>query len=73
MRRALGVGPEWRLIWAGADALRTVEHWCGGMYGPGGTYMIEAVLLIYAPTPTPGVEAARCQRCCVAWVRTVGG
>ena len=37
MRQALGVGPEWRLIWAGADPLWAVEHLCGGLYGPGGT------------------------------------
>ena len=70
MRRALGVGQDWRLIWAGADALPTVEHLCGGIDGPGGTYASEAVLLEYVSTPTPGIEAAPCLRCRVAWVRT---
>ncbi len=59
MRAALAVGPEWEVIWCGPDPLPTVEHWCGGLYGPGGTYVSETRILPYARTRTPGVEAAR--------------
>jgi len=71
MRRALGVGPEWRVIWSGDDPLPTVEHWCGGLYGPESTYVTETRMLPYARTRTPGVEAAPCRRCRLAWVRSV--
>ncbi len=71
MRPAHGVGPEWSLVWCAADPLRAVEHWCVGLYGPGGTYTSETVMLPYRATQTPGIEAARCERCRVAWVRRV--
>ncbi len=73
MRGALGLGPARQVIWTGADPLPTVQHLCGGLYGPGGTYVSEYVTLTSAPTSMPGMEAARCERCRVAWVRTVGG
>ncbi len=71
MCAALQVDPEWSVLWSGADRLRAVEHWCVGLYGPGGTYTSETVLLPYRATETPGIEAARCERCRVAWVRRV--
>ena len=67
MRRATGVSPEWRLIWRGADPPWTVLHHCGHS-GLGDTEVSAAWTLPY--TPTPGVEAARCERCRSAWVRT---
>ena len=70
MRRATGMGPEWRLIWAGADPPWTVLHHCGAHSGPGDTELSAAWALPYTPTPTPGVESARCERCRTAWVRT---
>ncbi len=76
-RRAIGIlfvcgnvqKNEWSLIWTGADPLPTVQHLCSGLYGPVETNVSEYVTLTYAPTSTPGMEAARCERCRVAWVR----
>ncbi len=73
VRKATGLGPDWHLIWAGADPLPSVQHLCGGLYGPGGTYVSEYVRLRYEATGTPGIEAAWCERCRVAWVRAAGG
>ncbi len=73
MRRATGLGPEWQVIWEGQHALPSVQHICAGLYGLGGTYVSEYVTVTYPPTGTPGIEAARCERCRVAWVRAVGG
>ncbi len=70
MRAALHVGPDWSLVWRGPDPLRAVEHWCAGLYGIGGTPTSETVMLRYEATDTPGIEAARCERCRVAWVRS---
>ena len=72
MRCALTVGPEWRVIWCGADLLPAVEHWCTGLCGPGRTYVSKQRGLLFDPTPKPGIEAARCERCQIAWVRAVG-
>ena len=73
MRQALNFGPEWQVIWMGADPLDAFDHDCGGPCGPDGTYVSEWVRLPYIPTSTPGVQAARCERCRMAWVRAVGG
>jgi hypothetical protein len=37
MRAALNLGPEWQVIWTGANPLDSHQHLCGGLYGPGGT------------------------------------
>ena len=69
MRQALGVGREWRVIWQGHAPFDTASHLCAGLAGPPGAYQSEWVNLLYAPTATPGVEAARCARCRTAWLR----
>ena len=71
LHRILGVGPGWRVIWEGAHSLPEVQHSCGGLYGPGGTYVSEYRRLTYTPTRMPGIEAAICERCREAWVRAV--
>jgi len=73
MREAAGVGPEWQVIWAGPDPLAEHEHLCGGLYGPGGTYRSEWARVPYTPTGRPGVQAAKCERCRIAWVRAGRG
>jgi hypothetical protein len=73
MRAALNFGPEWQVIWMGADPRDAFDHDCGGLYGPGGTYVSEWVHLPYLATHTPGVQAARCERCRIAWVPAMGG
>ncbi len=70
---SLGRSEFFSILWAGANPLQILEHLCGGLYGPGGTYVSEYVTLTYAPTSTPGLEAARCDRCRAAWVRAVEG
>jgi len=73
MREATGVGPEWQVIWTGADPLADHEHLCTGLYGPGGTYRSEWARAPDAPTGILGVQAAKCERCRIAWVRAVRG
>jgi hypothetical protein len=69
MRAAAGVGPEWEVIWMSAERVDVLQHLCACIYGPGGTYRSEWVRVPYAATGTPGVQAAKCERCRVAWVR----
>jgi hypothetical protein len=73
MREATGLGAEWQLIWAGPDPFAENEHLCTGLYGPGGTYRSEWVRVRYEPTGTAGVQAAKCERCKIAWVRAAAG
>ncbi len=73
MREATGLGPEWDLIWAGADRLDAMQHLCVAFPGPEGTYHSAWVRLPYEPTATPGVAVAKCARCRIAWVRGVKG
>jgi hypothetical protein len=42
-RRALHLGPDRHLIREGRHALRSAQHICVGLYGPGGTYTGEGV------------------------------
>jgi hypothetical protein len=72
MHQATRLGPEWQFIWEGRHALPDAEHLCGGLYGPGGTYVSEAVRLRYKATGSSGIEAAWCARCREAWVRAGG-
>jgi hypothetical protein len=72
MHQATGLGPDWQIIWEARHALPDVEHLCGGLYGPGGTYVSEHMRLRYEATGTPGIEAAKCDRCRIAWVRAAG-
>ncbi len=69
MRRAAGLGPGWDVIWTGADPQDAVPHLCAGLYGRGETFEKAGVDLRYEPTPTPGVEVAKCEWCGIAWVR----
>ena len=69
---ALGLGPEWIVIWEGHHALPELAHLCGGLSGPGGTYESGYLRLRYEATGIPGIEAAVCARCRKAWVRGVG-
>ncbi len=71
MREATGLGPEWHVVWAGPDPFAEREHLCGGFMGPKGTSRSEWVRVRFAPTRTPGVQAAQCERCRVAWVRAL--
>jgi len=73
MLRATGLGPEWQVIRTGCNALRDLEHLCGGLHGPGEAHVSEYVRLRYETTGTPGIEAARCERCREAWVRAGKG
>ena len=73
MREAAGLGPEWQVIWAGADPFADHEHLCGGPYGPGGTHTSGWARMPYAPTGTPGLQVAKCERCRMASVRAVPG
>ncbi len=72
MRRATGLGPDWRLIWCGTDLFPVVHYLCEGLPGPGGTDESEWVRLRYSPTATPGIEVAKCERCRITTVRAVG-
>ncbi len=72
MRQATGLGPEWELIWAGADPSEVVPHLCAGLYGRGKSFEGAWVNLRYEPTATPGIEAAKCELCGTAYVRAVG-
>ncbi len=67
MRRATGLGKNWQLVWMGARTLDAVQHPCQP-YGPGRPY--EPVNLKYRPTGRRGVEVAKCDQCCIAWVRS---
>ena len=71
LRQATGLGPEWRLIWAGADPVAAGDHLCGCLAALGSTGGGAWVRLRYAPTATPGIEAAQCDQCRTAWVRSV--
>ena len=73
MRQVTDLSPEWLIIWAGADVFPEHEHLCTSPPGPGGTHRSEWVRVRYAPTGTPGVQAAKCGRCRVAWVRAMAG
>lgn len=73
MREATRLGLDWMVIWAGADPVGVREHLCGGLPGSGDAYRSEWVRVRYAPTDTPGVQAAKCERCRTAWLRAVGG
>ncbi len=73
MHQAAGLGPDWHVMWSGADPFDTMQHLCGSLTGPGGTHHSDWVQLPYAPTATPGIEVARCERCRAAWVRAVEG
>jgi len=70
MREATGLDPDWHLIWAGADPVAAGDHLCGGLAGPGSPKRSTWVRLRYAPTATPGIEAAQCDRCRTAWLRS---
>ncbi len=69
LRQAAGLGAWWQQTWEGMHLLPNVEQICSGLHGPGGAYRREYRCLAYAPTPTPGIEAGRCERCRIAWVR----
>ena len=69
LRHALNLGAGWEVLWTGASPLDTHDHLCGGLHGPGGTYVNEWVRLPYTATGRPGIKAAWCARCRVAWVR----
>ncbi len=69
MYRATGLGPEWRLIWMGADPCSAVRHLCPQITAPATGSYPEQVHLPYAPTATPGISVAACARCCIGWVR----
>lgn len=73
MRDATGLGQNWQVIWAGQDAVAEREHLCTGLPGPEGTYRSEWVRVRYTSTGSPGIQAARCERCRTAWVRAVIG
>lgn len=68
MRRATGPGRRWLLVWMGAHAPPDVEHLCGILYAPDGTYVSECRRLAFEPPAAPGIEVAKCARCRVAWV-----
>ncbi|HYB71980.1 MAG TPA: hypothetical protein VED18_01310 [Candidatus Sulfotelmatobacter sp.] len=70
LRQATGLGPEWHLIWAGADPVAAGDHLCGGLAGRLSPGRSQWVRLRYAPTATPGIEAAQCDQCRTAWVRS---
>ena len=67
VRQAAGLGTYWQVIWNGPDPNAAVRHHSRGLYAPGGTYAAEWVQIPYAPTGTPGLEVARCERCRIAW------
>ncbi len=71
MHDAAGLGPEWNVIWTGADPVAEREHYCGSLTAPEGTARGDWVRIRYAPTGTRGVQAAKCVRCQTAWVRVV--
>lgn len=70
IRRCLGLGPEWEVVWRGREDLHAQDHLCVGPFGPGETQASQWVSLPYLPTATSDVYAATCARCRVAWVRS---
>ena len=73
MYQATGLGPEWELIWEDPAPGAERDHLCGVPTGAESAYRGEWVRVPYAATGTPGVQAAKCERCRIAWVRAVRG
>ena len=68
MPQAAGLRPDWNVIWIDGNGLEDVVHLCvtpeGATTDPSGWTRLE-----YVPTPTPGIEAAWCTRCRLAFLR----
>ncbi len=58
---ALGAGRQ--AFWTGDDSFDVLQRVCGGLTGPGGTYVSERVDLPHRPTGRYGIEVASCERC----------
>ncbi len=71
IRQDAGIGPDWQVIWTGAVAGESLAHLCPGVPASGVTDQTGRVRLRYTATAIPGVEVAKCQRCRIAWVRSV--
>ncbi len=68
LREATGLGQEWRLMWRGADLRAKVRHCCP-IAAPGGTAKTAEREMGYEDTGAFGIQVAKCERCCTAWVR----
>ncbi len=68
IRQAVGVGPEWEVIWTGADPLDPMLHLCTERSERDGPFRARWVSLPYALIAPSGLEVARCEHCHIAYV-----